>query len=73
MAVSTRGLQSSEACSEVRLEPHVPETESAKLWLTQRRRLQYAARCSHIVPSDMATNNDMKWAFRIRHTLQLPG
>jgi hypothetical protein len=31
MAVSTRGLQSSEACSEVRVEPHVPETESAKL------------------------------------------
>ena len=31
MAVSTRGLQSSEACSEVRVEPHVPEMESAKL------------------------------------------
>jgi hypothetical protein len=46
MVVSTRGLQSSEACSEVHVEPHVPETESAKLWLTQRWRLQYAARCA---------------------------
>ena len=47
MVVSTRGLQSSEACSEVRVEPHVPETESAKLWLIQRWRLQYAARCAN--------------------------
>ncbi|KAN0067119.1 HET domain containing protein [Elaphomyces granulatus] len=42
---------------------HVPEKESAnKWWLTQRRLLPHAARCSHAVLSGMVIDNGMEWA-----------
>jgi tetratricopeptide (TPR) repeat protein len=41
---------------------HVPRKESAKWWLTQRRLLQHAARCSHAVLNGMITNHGMEWA-----------
>src|SRR5580658_10194138 len=39
---------------------HVPRKESAKWWLTQRRLLQHAARCSHALLSDMVTYDGME-------------
>ncbi|KAN0072345.1 hypothetical protein V8E54_009274 [Elaphomyces granulatus] len=41
---------------------HVPGNESAKRWLTQRRLLQHAARCSHAVLSGMVTDDGIEWA-----------
>ncbi|KAN0073072.1 HET domain containing protein [Elaphomyces granulatus] len=41
---------------------HVPREESAKWWLTQRRLLQHAARCSHAVLNGMVTDDGMEWA-----------
>src|SRR5712664_3500653 len=42
---------------------HVPEKESAnKWWLTQRRLLRHAARCSHAVLNGMVIDNGMEWA-----------
>ncbi|KAN0072316.1 hypothetical protein V8E54_009245 [Elaphomyces granulatus] len=41
---------------------HVPENKSAKWWLTQRRLLQHAARCSHAVLNGMVTGDGMEWA-----------
>ena len=41
---------------------HVPGNESAKRWLTQRRLLQHAARCSHAVLNGMVTDDGMEWA-----------
>jgi tetratricopeptide (TPR) repeat protein len=42
---------------------HVPApgNESTKWWLTQRRLLQHAARCSHAVLNDMVTDDGMEW------------
>src|ERR1700684_2499242 len=40
---------------------HIPGSESAKWWLTQRRLLQHAARCSHAVLNGMVTDDDMEW------------
>jgi tetratricopeptide (TPR) repeat protein len=41
---------------------HVSGKESAKWWLTQRRLLQHAARCSHVVLNGMVTDDGMEWA-----------
>src|SRR5467141_734943 len=41
---------------------HVPGEESPKRWLTQRRLLQHAARCSHAVLNCMVTDDGMEWA-----------
>jgi tetratricopeptide (TPR) repeat protein len=40
---------------------HIPG-ESAKWWVTQRRLLQHAARCSHIVLNGMVMDDGMEWA-----------
>ncbi|KAN0067836.1 hypothetical protein V8E54_014083 [Elaphomyces granulatus] len=40
---------------------HVPEKESAKWWLTQRRLLPHAARCSHAVLNGMVIADGMEW------------
>ncbi|KAN0084763.1 HET domain containing protein [Elaphomyces granulatus] len=40
---------------------HVPTEECAKWWLTQRRLLQHAARCSHAVLNCMVTGDGMEW------------
>ena len=40
---------------------HVPERESAKWWLIQRRLLQHAARCSHAVLGGMIADGGMEW------------
>ncbi|KIM94424.1 hypothetical protein OIDMADRAFT_60751 [Oidiodendron maius Zn] len=42
---------------------HVPEQEAVRPWLTQRRLLQHAARCSYIVFNDLVTDDDMDWAY----------
>ena len=42
---------------------HVPGKESAKWWLTQRRLLQHAARCSYIVLNGLVIDDGMEWAF----------
>ncbi|KAN0070370.1 hypothetical protein V8E54_011239 [Elaphomyces granulatus] len=39
---------------------HVPETDSAKWWLTQRRLLPHAARCSHAVLNGMVIADRME-------------
>ncbi|KAN0067790.1 TPR-like protein [Elaphomyces granulatus] len=41
---------------------HVPKKESAKWWLTQRRLLPHAARCSHAVLNGMVIYDGMEWA-----------
>ncbi|KAN0072275.1 HET domain containing protein [Elaphomyces granulatus] len=41
---------------------HSPGKESAKWWLTQRRLLQHAARCSHAVLNGMVADDGMEWA-----------
>ncbi|KAN0072319.1 hypothetical protein V8E54_009248 [Elaphomyces granulatus] len=41
---------------------HVPGNESAKWWLTQRRLLQHATRCSHAVLNGMVADDGMEWA-----------
>ncbi|KAN0071560.1 HET domain containing protein [Elaphomyces granulatus] len=40
---------------------HVPKKESAKWWLTQRRLLPHAARCSHAVLNGMIVADGMEW------------
>src|SRR6202161_4699289 len=40
---------------------HVPGEESAKWWLTQRRLLQHAARCSHAVLNRTVTDSGVAW------------
>ncbi|KAN0083094.1 hypothetical protein V8E54_002182 [Elaphomyces granulatus] len=40
---------------------HVPKKESAKWWLTQRRLLPHAARCSHAVLNGMVIADGMEW------------
>ena len=41
---------------------HVPRKKSAKWWLTQRRLLKHAARCSHAVLNSMVTDSSVEWA-----------
>jgi hypothetical protein len=53
---------------------HVPGKESAKWWLTQRRLLQHAARCSHAVLNGMVTDDGMEWELhRLGYSLRGPG
>ena len=40
---------------------HVPGTESAKWWLTQRRLLQHAARCWHAVLNGIVTDSGVEY------------
>jgi tetratricopeptide (TPR) repeat protein len=40
---------------------HVPGEGSTKPWLTQRRLLQHAARCSHAVLNGMVSDDGMQW------------
>jgi hypothetical protein len=42
---------------------HVPGEQAVRPWLTQRRLLQHAARCSYIVINDLATEDGMAWAY----------
>ena len=42
---------------------HVPGRETDKWWLTQRRLLQHAARCSYIVLNSLVADDGMEWAF----------
>ncbi|KAN0069072.1 HET domain containing protein [Elaphomyces granulatus] len=48
---------------------HIPTTKSAKWWLTQRRLLQHAARCSHAVINCMVTGDGMERALHMLGTL----
>ena len=41
---------------------HIPEQEAVKWWLTQRRLLQHAARCSYIVLNGLVVDEGMAWA-----------
>jgi tetratricopeptide (TPR) repeat protein len=55
---------------------HIPKQDATKSWLTQRRLLRHALRCSRIVSSEMVPDDDMKWAFGtlgslFRHHLKL--
>jgi tetratricopeptide (TPR) repeat protein len=38
---------------------HVPKEQAGRPWLTQRRLLQHAARCSYIVLNGLVTHDDM--------------
>ena len=42
---------------------HVPGKQAIRPWLTQRRLLQHAARCSYIVLHGLALDNGMAWAY----------
>ncbi|KAH7303005.1 hypothetical protein BKA65DRAFT_240068 [Rhexocercosporidium sp. MPI-PUGE-AT-0058] len=41
---------------------HVPGEQTIQPWLTQRRLLQHAARCSYIVLNGLATESGIAWA-----------
>ncbi|PVH91284.1 hypothetical protein DM02DRAFT_734231 [Periconia macrospinosa] len=41
---------------------HVPGQESDKWWLTQRRLLHHALRCSYMMLNDGSTEDEMEWA-----------
>ncbi|PQE13523.1 nb-arc and tpr domain protein [Rutstroemia sp. NJR-2017a WRK4] len=40
---------------------HVPESESFRPWLTERRLLQHAMRCSYIVLNNLVPDDDIAW------------
>ena len=42
---------------------HVPGEQAVRPWLTQRRLLQHAARCSYMVLNGLATEDGMAWAY----------
>jgi tetratricopeptide (TPR) repeat protein len=42
---------------------HVPEHEASRPWLTERRLLQHAARCSYMVLNNLVIHNGMEWAY----------
>jgi tetratricopeptide (TPR) repeat protein len=42
---------------------HVPGEQAVRPWLTQRRLLQHATRCSYIVVNGLLTDNGMEWAY----------
>jgi tetratricopeptide (TPR) repeat protein len=42
---------------------HIPGEEAVRPWLTERRLLRHAARCSYILLNDLVTDNGMKWAY----------
>ncbi|KIM98316.1 hypothetical protein OIDMADRAFT_202132 [Oidiodendron maius Zn] len=41
---------------------HIPDEQANQPWLIQRRLLQHAARCSHIVLNGLVTDNGIAWA-----------
>ncbi|XTI93092.1 HET-domain-containing protein [Cenococcum geophilum] len=41
---------------------HVPGQEAVKWWLTERRLLQHAARCSYIILNGLVVDEGMAWA-----------
>ncbi|KAL5331173.1 hypothetical protein ACEPPN_000702 [Leptodophora sp. 'Broadleaf-Isolate-01'] len=41
---------------------HVPGEEDVRPWLTQRRLLQHAARCSYFFANGLVADNGMEWA-----------
>ena len=42
---------------------HVPREQAVRPWLTQRRLLQHAARCSYIVLNNLVRYNGIEWAY----------
>jgi tetratricopeptide (TPR) repeat protein len=42
---------------------HVPREQAIWPWLTQRRLLQHAARCSYVVLNGLVIDNGMEWAY----------
>ncbi|KAH8767807.1 kinesin light chain [Hyaloscypha sp. PMI_1271] len=42
---------------------HIPEEQAIRPWLTQRRLLQHAARCSYIVLNGLFIDNGIEWAY----------
>jgi tetratricopeptide (TPR) repeat protein len=42
---------------------HVPGEQANRPWLTQRRLLQHAARCSYTVLNNLVRDNSMEWAY----------
>ena len=42
---------------------HIPDKQANRPWLIQRRLLQHAARCSHIVLNGLVTDNGRAWAY----------
>ena len=42
---------------------HIPGDGAIQQWLTQRRLLQHAARCSYIVLNDLVRDNSMEWIY----------
>ncbi|KAL5325418.1 hypothetical protein ACEPPN_006543 [Leptodophora sp. 'Broadleaf-Isolate-01'] len=41
---------------------HVPGEQSVRPWLTQRRLLQHATRCSYMFINNLVTNDEIAWA-----------
>jgi hypothetical protein len=42
---------------------HVPGEQAIRPWLTQRRLLQHAARCTYMVLHGLALDNGMEWTY----------
>ncbi|CZR53592.1 related to calcium-independent phospholipase A2 [Phialocephala subalpina] len=42
---------------------HIPGEQADRPWLTQRRLLQHAARCSHIVLNGLVPDDSIAWAY----------
>ena len=42
---------------------HVPNEQTVRPWLAQRRLLQHATRCSYIILNSLATDDEMSWAY----------
>lgn len=42
---------------------HTHEGQADRLWMTERRLLQHAARCSYIILKDLLVDDDMDWAY----------
>jgi tetratricopeptide (TPR) repeat protein len=42
---------------------HVPDERAIRPWLTQRRLLQHAARCSYIILNGLVIDNGMDWVY----------
>ncbi|KAH8589506.1 hypothetical protein B0O99DRAFT_692400 [Bisporella sp. PMI_857] len=42
---------------------HVPKEQAIRPWLTQRRLLQHAARCSYVMLNGLVIDNGIEWAY----------
>ncbi|KAF8853548.1 HET-domain-containing protein [Acephala macrosclerotiorum] len=42
---------------------HVPGEKAVRPWLTHRRMLRHAARCSHMILNSLVTDDEMSWAY----------